>query len=708
MGMVQTFESNTLGNKKNIKDRRITRSGAVGGPATAAGLNFQVDFAILQVLEAISRVLTNPLVDLQISMEPRVVTGDGNVTCWDVRLSHPERVTEAKLKPKRAEIIEWLDRVKIGTKQDADREFELFYGRGATPLLGAIERLCRIAKEANGAADRFKDRLNLERNMDIEAVLGHLKTEPHESLLRVRVTPIDQQSLKRDIQLRTRFLVREPDRTRLYEILFTKFHKGIEQRATYHVRDLIEEAKEARIEFFTPPAFLPQHLAPVVSSAIYILQHCETGLPTEVLAAGINCTIREIENSLSEHVVAGGLTSDEGCWNFDPIRPLPVQDNDLHLIGKTLGQLLEFIGTNRRSELGWRQVPNAIALAKVCESEDSELVSALFWKLDKLLKRTGNKRLVLEVANLSLKEARRPPRTEAKCKGEAVALICGRAWVFQRIKRLAEARADGEKSLQLGKDIGWYRNTAFCLKCLGRLFRMEAELHRRDETRFRDLLDLSISHLNRAISTFPQATELSEADRIAEVGDCQSLLGRAYLVARDLVKAKAAAREANDRITDVTSKDYADLHILLGDLAYAQNDTYAAVSFYDDAIRTAGTSDAERSEIAARAYLRKGHATKSKSSFDRAAEIWTELEEDELADDARWHSMLLDGRVPSVGQRVLNEEAASVRVETIRLYKAQLAGLGSSRGRRSEPDQDYWKELLPQARKNVAVRHVEW
>ena len=219
-------------------------------------------------------------------MEPRVVTGDGNVTCWDVRLSHPERVTEAKLKPKRAEIIEWLDRVKIGTKQDADREFELFYGRGATPLLGAIERLCRIAKEANGAADRFKDRLNLERNMDIEAVLGHLKTEPHKSLLRVRVTPIDQQSLKRDIQLRTRFLVREPDRTRLYEILFTKFHKGIEQRATYHVRDLIEEAKEARIEFFTPPAFLPQHLAPVVSSAIYILQHCETGLPTEVLGSG--------------------------------------------------------------------------------------------------------------------------------------------------------------------------------------------------------------------------------------------------------------------------------------------------------------------------------------------------------------------------------------------------------------------------------------
>ena len=237
---------------------------------------------------------------------------------------------------------------------------------------------------------------------------------------------------------------------------------------------------------------------------------------------------------------------------------------------------------------------------------------------------------------------------------------------------------------------------------------MEAELHRRDEAKFRELLDSSISHLDRAISTFPRATELGEADRIAEVGDCQSLLGRAHLVAGDLVKAKAAAREANDRITDVTSKDYADLHILLGDLAYAQNDTYAAVSFYDDAIRSAGTSDAERSEIAARAYLQKGRATKSKSSFERAAEIWAKLEEDELADDARWHGMLLDGRVPSVAYRVIKEETASVRVETIQLYEAQLEGLSSSRGRRSEPGQGYWNELLPQARKNAAVRHVEW
>ena len=117
------------------------------------------------------------------------------------------------------------------------------------------------------------------------------------------------------------------------------------------------------------------------------------------------------------------------------------------------------------------------------------------------------------VANISLAAARRLPRTEAKTKGEAVALICGRAWVFQRIGRLAEARADGEKSLQLGKSIEWYRNTVFCLKCLGRLFRIEAEQHRQNQAQFRELLGLSIGYLERAIDSFSKATELSDAER---------------------------------------------------------------------------------------------------------------------------------------------------------------------------------------------------
>lgn len=691
------------------KTNRRTRSGAVGGPGTGGGLNFQVDFGVLQALEAVSRALVNPLEQPEIAMEPRIVSGPTDVTCWDVRISHPDRVTEAKLKPKRAEILEWLDRVAVGAQQNANREFELFYGRGAGPVLRAVEDLCRIAKEASGDADRFQRLVSLERSSDIDLVLEHVKTEPQLTLSRLRVTPVELYSLDKDIQCCLRRLVHESDRKRLYDLLFSKFHKSIEHRTTYKVRDLIDEAKQAGIEFFPPPTFEPQNLEPVVSGAIYILQNCESGLPAEVLAAGLGSTVEDVEQSLFKYVDRRVLTKENDLWAIAPIRPSLVHDQGSQLVAQALRQLLEFISANKKNAQGWDQVPNAIALAKSCQSDDPGVVSGLFWKLDKLLKRTGNKRLVLEVANLSVAAARRPSRTETITKGEAVALICGRSWVYQRVNRLPEARAEGEKSLHLGRDIGWHRNTAFCLKCLGRLFRMEAEQHRNDQAEFQALLSSSISHLEEAIHTFPQVTEMTDADRSSEVGDCQSLLGRTYLVAENLQKADVAAREAIDRLTDVASKDYADLQILLGDLAYARHDVEAAGNYYDDAIQAAGTSDAERSEIAARAFFQKGLATRSAHFFDEAAEIWTTLEENELADNSRWHSMVLGERVPKSSRDILSGESPSVRAETIRLHEARLEALsGSYRGRRSEPDKNYWTELIPEAKKNVAVRHVEW
>ena len=83
---------------------------------------------------------------------------------------------------------------------------------------------------------------------------------------------------------------------------------------------------------------------------------------------------------------------------------------------------------------------------------------------------------------------------------------------------------------------------------------MEAEQQREDKAEFRDFLGRSIEYLEQATVSFQAVTELSVGERSAEVGDCQSLLGRTYLVAGDLVKAKGAAREAVRRITDVASK----------------------------------------------------------------------------------------------------------------------------------------------------------
>ena len=107
-----------------------TQSGAAGGPATTAGIDFQVDFAVSKALDAISRYLVNPLEEMTFSMEPRVISDDGAVTLWDLMIGPPDTVTEAKLQPKKAEVLDWLDNVDAGVNQGGHREFELMYGRG--------------------------------------------------------------------------------------------------------------------------------------------------------------------------------------------------------------------------------------------------------------------------------------------------------------------------------------------------------------------------------------------------------------------------------------------------------------------------------------------------------------------------------------------------------------------------------------------------
>jgi tetratricopeptide (TPR) repeat protein len=280
--------------------------------------------------------------------------------------------------------------------------------------------------------------------------------------------------------------------------------------------------------------------------------------------------------------------------------------------------------------------------------------------------------------------------------------------VYQRIGRLALARADAERSQKLGEDIRWDRNTAFCLKCIGRLYRLEAEAATSVRMRA-DLFSSSISYLHEAIHLFPKVTELSEAKRREEVGDCYSLLARTFLIAGNRREAEEMAKMAIERIPEGLSKDYADLQVVLGDLRAASNEVADAVSFYDSAIEVAGSTDAERSEIAARAWFAKGMVTRSMASFAKASTIWKALEEDGRAAEAEWEIIRLEKKVHAEAMELLQKESAAIRVEAIRLHNERLASLARGfRGRRSTPDERYWIDRISEAKSNVAVRHREW
>jgi hypothetical protein len=485
-------------------------------------------------------------------MEPRALADGKAPTCWDIRRSPPETLTEAKLSPTRADILEWLDRVEEAVQARGGQKFRLLYSRGPLRLLTAIDSLRRLAVEANGDADKLGSLVRIEPNDDVRTVLAHLKTEPHRTFSRIRIVRVDPISQDDRIRYQLQFLVREADRQRLRDSLYGKLARGVETRATYSVRQLIEEVRGEGVELRAPPVCEPENLDPVVGGAIAILQLCKLGLPAGVLAGALNCTPSDLESKLVGPDVGACFLRMADSWNVVPLSSRLVWPDGLRLAERALQGLLEFIRANRLSTSGRRQVANAVALAKTCEHSAPVLVASVFRRLDKMLKRTGNKRLVLDVANLSIAAARRF-RNDETARDEAAAMICGRSWALQRIGQLREARAAGENSLERGRELRWDRNTAFCYKCLGRLCRLEAERAGWESDQFPQFIAESRQLLLKAIELFPHVNE-SNLDREGEVGDCYSLLGRTCMAARDLLGAEAAAREACSRIVDTTSK----------------------------------------------------------------------------------------------------------------------------------------------------------
>ena len=228
---------------------------------------------------------------------------------------------------------------------------------------------------------------------------------------------------------------------------------------------------------------------------------------------------------------------------------------------------------------------NTVKLAQECSATHPRSVAHVFRILDKFLKRRGDKRLVFDIANLSIDATQRAAlRNEEVIKDEAQVLICGRSWVLQRIGRFAEAQVAAGKSLQLGQDIGWDLNTAYCKKCMGRLFRLQAEKEQGEQKA--TLLGQSVKSLKEGIERFGKLGNFGPTH--PEVGDCYSLLGRTSLVTGRFREAETAVQKAHNLISDHGSKDYLDLVILSGDLQVAQGNRPMAASLLRYGFETQG------------------------------------------------------------------------------------------------------------------------
>ena len=183
----------------------------------------------------------------------------------------------------------------------------------------------------------------------------------------------------------------------------------------------------------------------------------------------------------------------------------------IELLAAMLEHLLHLASDRLERAMALSQVRNIARLAEEVGEQHPVTVARIFPVAEKLFKTNGNLHLALNTARVCLRACQRPPSPEVAVTNEqlhnrAQTLVCGESWVLQRIGRLDEADGLLKESLELGQALGWGRNTAFVLKCRGRLLRLRAEQLSAGEERS-GLLEESESVLHQAIGAFSSSSD---------------------------------------------------------------------------------------------------------------------------------------------------------------------------------------------------------
>ncbi len=448
----------------------------------------------------------------------------------------------------------------------------------------------------------------------------------------------------------------------------------------------------------------------VLAAAFFVLQNAPAPLPVEVLSASVGTGRANLCGAIASPELAPWFTlSEEGLLSTTYYRPVyPVPGATYELLSAALDALLGYVERHGVHVATREQLNNALAFSGQIGIRRG-VVARMFGVLQKPLKRLGDKRLVWKTAQASIEAASHENRSDQDARQEALALICGRSWVLQRVGKIDDAKSDARRSLDVGERLKWHRNTAFCLKCLGRLSRMQAEAASDASVRTALLVESQTSLL-QAIDAF---TRLDDTDRDDEVGECYSLLGRTLLVGRRLTEANDAVKEAGRRLHDLVSKEYQDLQILRGDLV-VEKDPRLAESFYSEVINLGAKTDAQYSEIRARAFYARAlcrekqrHTADAKKDFDAAAEIWSNLQ-DPAESLAAWGALRAGGRLP-VDPEFLNNEAAAVRVRAVRIQQERVRGVGARPARRNASlEPAYVRRLIDEAKRQLAIEEIDW
>jgi tetratricopeptide (TPR) repeat protein len=651
-----------------------------------------------------------------ISLEPRVLGPDRQVG-YDIAIPGSRRRLEVKLNPTREDVRTFLRTVADDPDvAENTTSYEFVHARGSAALrdLQTVLLLAREVVHATEFTNRSSELTTGQRDL-----VSQLSLHAYQACRRITVSSMPETHVDTVLRWRTDFIFGENDSLVVRDRLRARIADASQERATLDVAVLIDELNS--LGFTSRLVQRPDltALSRPVQEAIAVLALLDSPLPRRVLQEAIDADDASMVE-LERLAASAPLVTETGVlltWRVGGVHVPRFHQ----LLSEVLRSLLRIASDRNQHHLAVTQVRNIARLAVELQETDPELVADSYRHAEKVFKTRGNLQLALSASRVALRASERPPLlanrvTDEQLRARAQTLICGESWVLQRTGDLDAAERLAQQSLQLGEKLGWDRNTAFRLKCLGRLQRLRAEQEGVEESKRRELLGESERLLLEAARAFAKSDEFGPGH--PEIGDCKSLLARTLMVAGRRREAWDQLLEAESLLeTHVGQKDWVDALILEGELLHLDGAELQSLARIDEALTSFPDSpDSDVTEITARALALRGKVgsrrsrERSAADHERSAQLYEELEDYQRADDQRWAAFVAADRVPPDLSRFLDGERNGVRVAAVLALEDELAASAKrSVGRRTVGlTAAKAKQLLARARLDAERREHMW
>jgi tetratricopeptide (TPR) repeat protein len=737
---------------KSQEPGRVSRlADARGGPANFAGVSYQVLVQVEFLFDRILALRHDPTSSAVIRCEARELLGGGQYG-WDVAIedeTSPARLIEVKLAPVKAEVFDLLARARVLSEEGSAQKIGLVAG-SSTPSYEAFARLCRHAGEGVDDA-AFEERVRAHQDATEIEFFEALGAAPSEMMARV-LPPVLQPvgPLTGGLQ-KFASLSAVPGRgADLVNALIVRVTEASARREAVLVADVIREMT-ARGLLAPATAVMDRPENSELMAILVVLDLCPVPLPEAVLVEATGLSVEALAALVAPHVAAGWVAVDERRNYARAVsreHRLGVEFGG-SLVSSVLRQLCVAADSSGFPEIWAWQTPNAEALARALGTSSDEVVADAFRCFDKPCKAYGDLWVTERFARMSADAIGRVMQTSMSEQQEASwayaraqTWICGHAWVWQRVGKLAACVELMDRAESLAREYDDKDNLAFVLKCKGRLQRMRAE-DASDSGEADVLFADSVELLERAYRAFVEIVR-TKPKYFEDRGECVALLARTLAATGDLEKARETVERAHVLLDSrPASKAFADLVLLECEIAMPDDPVLldsdvelrgllsGKLAALDGLVHVHDANDnpgdshhghvGRASEIAARVYIVRGSIRNAlgdragaADDLGQAVKIYEQLGHQRALDRAQWRLIELnDDPLPAGLLEAFERNRTS---EGARVYAFVHLGEVMSAGKANgipvtvpaAEDRDYWDGVVTRSARTHAARTPNW